>query len=116
MPGVELRALAQDFGNASQQVSRRATQVVNKVGAELKGLAQSAAPVDTGFHRSAVHGYPSGPQSYTVEAGAHYAIYLEWGTWKMRPQPILTNAPHTDMIEGRLEEAMRQLGRQVMGW
>ena len=114
MAGSELYALGVELGAAGNRVSEGAGRVVRQVGGELRNLAIGAAPVDTGFHRGAIHGRPIGQTSFLVDAGAHYAVYLEWGTWKMAPQPILNNAPHTEMIEGRLEEALRQMGEQVM--
>ena len=54
-------------------------------------LAQSVCPVDTGYLQSSING-SGGDTEGEVIAGAEYAQYVEYGTWKMQAQPYFTDA------------------------
>ena len=49
--------------------------------------ARSACPVRTGNLLSSISG-GADSNGFTAEAGAEYAIYVEFGTWKMAAQPF----------------------------
>ncbi len=53
--------------------------------------ARGACPVDTGRLRASIEVSADG-NSASVTAGAPYAAYVEFGTWKMAAQPFLTPA------------------------
>lgn len=54
-------------------------------------VAEALVPVDTGFLKSSIHAEIAG---LTLEmfAGAEYAGYVEYGTWKMAAQPFFEPA------------------------
>lgn len=114
MDNGQFLQLGRDFGASASRTRKTARKVVHKVGGQLRNKAVRAAPVRTGFHRGAIHGTPEGDLGYVVSAGAEYAVHLEWGTWKMPPQPILENADHTNAIEQTLYDALDQVMDQVM--
>lgn len=69
----------------------KASRAVAKTVADVESGAKAMAPVDTGNLRSSIQGQ-SGGLTGQVNAGAHYAIYQEYGTYKMAAQPFMTPA------------------------
>jgi hypothetical protein len=53
--------------------------------------AVDLVPVDTGYLQSTIS-VSSDDWSITAEASAHYAQYVEFGTWKMAAQPYFIPA------------------------
>lgn len=88
---------------------RRASVVVRKVAFDTEADAKRLAPVDTGMLRNSIttsvtnNGLTAG-----VVATASYAVHLEQGTSKMRPQPFM--GPATDRNAPLFREAMGRLG------
>lgn len=73
-------------------VRKACGDVVRKATFDVEVDAKVRAPVDTGFHRSAIQGKMIGPLTGEIVAGAEYAVYLEFGTHKMAAQPALIPA------------------------
>ncbi len=108
----ELRRLAVDLGKAaSTDTIRKARLAVQKAAADIERIAQLKAPVDTGTLRNSIG---SDIRGLTAEIGptANYGIYLEYGTYRMRPQPYL--GPATDAVEPGFVKAMEQIGGNIL--
>ena len=59
---------------------------------DIEGRAKGRAPVDTGFLRSSIQGSMTGETEGRVDALAHYAVFVEFGTSRMGAQPYLIPA------------------------
>lgn len=59
---------------------------------EIESDAKRYAPVDKGLLRSSIAANVEGKYAGSVTANANYAIHVEYGTWKMKPQPFLRPA------------------------
>lgn len=73
-------------------VRKACSDVVRKVTFDVEADAKVRAPVDTGFHRSAIQGKMIGPLTGEIVAGASYSVFLEFGTHKMAAQPAIIPA------------------------
>lgn len=60
-------------------------------GKEVEGEARAKAPVDTGRLRESITSSPDG-LSCEVGTNVEYAIYQEFGTYKMKAHPFLIPA------------------------
>jgi HK97 gp10 family phage protein len=78
---------------------------VNKATFDIEGQAKTRAPVDTGHLRSSIAGRMEAATTGVVEAGAHYAIYQEFGTYKMAAQPFML--PALEQVKPSLQAALR---------
>lgn len=57
----------------------------------IQARAVMRAPIDTGFLRNSIRIVHEGTEG-RVEVGAHYGVYLEFGTSRMSPRPYLIPA------------------------
>lgn len=89
------------------QAHAKAAQVVQKTVMDVESQAKGLAPVDTGNHRALIQGQMTGDLSGVVNAGAHYAIYLEFGTYKMAARPCMV--PAAEAARGGFYSAMGQI-------
>lgn len=77
-------------------------------------MSQGICPVDTGFLRSTINAAPDDDLEATCEAGAEYAQYVEYGTYKMGAQPYFEPALNAAIAESLplfdeiFEEAMEE--------
>ena len=67
--------------------------------------AVDLVPVDTGYLQSTISA-SSDDWSITAEASAHYAQYVEFGTWKMAAQPYFI--PALEYAWGETSDAFQQ--------
>lgn len=74
-------------------VDANARSAPKKVADRIAVTARSLAPVDTGALRGSIESV-SVERGYSADviAGAEYAAYVEYGTYKMAAQPFLTPA------------------------
>jgi len=62
-------------------------------GQAMVNVAQSLVPVDTGLLKSKIYfTYLPATKTLTLHADTGYSLYVETGTYKMRPQPYLRPA------------------------
>ncbi|WP_404410209.1 HK97 gp10 family phage protein (plasmid) [Exiguobacterium aurantiacum] len=85
MTGVKavIRNLEQYDKRVETEVAKALRTNILKMEAQAKLLA----PVDTGYLRNSIFSTYSG-MTATLSAGAEYAMYQEFGTSKMLPQPF----------------------------
>lgn len=105
--------------------------IVIKTALDIQALAQSKAPVDTGFLKNAIYAVtadggdygqatPTHKASYLlpqagdandttayVAAGANYSVYLEYGTRHQPAQPFFTSA--IEETRGSFIDAMSKI-------
>lgn len=62
-------------------------------------VIEDLTPVDTGYLKSSVSTDSDGMSSCSAVADAEYAQYVEYGTWKMEPQPYFVPALEAAMAE-----------------
>lgn len=81
-------------------------------GEKLVEYAQRVVPVRTGFLRSSI-GYTVDSSAFTLNffAKAPYALYVEMGTRRMKPEPYMR--PAFDYI--RLSDLLLQAGYKALG-
>ena len=59
---------------------------------DIEGRAKGRSPVDTGNLKNSIQGSMTGRTEGRVDAGAEYAVYVEFGTYKMGALPYLIPA------------------------
>lgn len=84
----QINALAAELAKAGSTVVVKAHGVVGKATQVTKSQAQSRAAVLTGELRGSITGKTSGLTG-TVTASSEHAIYNEFGTSRMAPQPFM---------------------------
>lgn len=85
----------------------KAQAAVTAAAAQVEAHAKTTAPVDTGNLRSSIQARPAGALAADVVAQAEYAIYQEFGTYKMAAQPFM--GPAAEAVRPAFEAAMRQV-------
>ncbi len=109
----DLDALAADLLKAAATVQREAPDVVGFAAARTVAAARQAARVRTGELRNSITARPAlGGLSAVVEATSDHAVFVEYGTSRMRPQPFM--APAADAAEDDFVKAMEALGGDVL--
>lgn len=109
----EVRALAGELGAAGPKaVQRSESQVLAKFGQELRDLAVSSAPVDTGELQGSI--YLRGGKGYRlVGSDVEHGFYQEFGTSVMAPQPWLW--VHVERIHRAMDAEMDKIGDPFEG-
>ncbi len=109
----DLDALAADLLAAAAAVEHEAPLVVGFAAARTVETARQAAPVRTGELRNSIAALTGlGGLSATVEAASDHAVFVEYGTSRMRPQPFM--GPAADAAEEDFVKAMEALGGDVL--
>lgn len=108
----DLARLAADLGNAGREAARKTNTAVAKTAADASAIAQSLAAVDTGYMRSSVGWDMIAAGAAEFGATAHYAPHVEYGTYKMAPQPFIH--PAADAVTPSLEAAIAQIAGEVL--
>lgn len=89
-----------------QSFTENADQVVQEAGQECKDLAVEAVDVDTGNLRDSIT-YTPDTLECSVSTDVYYSVYLERGTYKMRPRAFML--PSFDIASEHMQEKMKQL-------
>lgn len=91
----ELYAIEAQLRVKRQRIGSQGAAVVRASALRVEALAKLFVPVDTG-HLKGTIGPPSyrgdgrfGGMEATISATARYAVYVEYGTRHMRPQPYM---------------------------
>ncbi|MCP3426025.1 HK97 gp10 family phage protein [Rothia sp. AR01] len=109
---TELAELAGDLRAGAARVERAVHAATVKAGADLQAQAQRRAPVDTGYLRASIAAESPAPGEVLVGPGAHYGIYLEYGTSRMAARPYMT--PAFDVVAPAYERAIAQAGEALL--
>lgn len=82
-----------------------------KASFDIEAHAVRIVPVDTGRLRASIRTEVSG-NTITLSAGTDYAEYVEFGTFKMNPQPFMRPAVRlglTKFIPNRITEELKNV-------
>lgn len=89
-----------------QSFTENVDQVVQEAGQECESLAVEACPVDTGHLRDSIT-YTPDVLECSVSTDVNYSVYIERGTYKMRPQSFML--PSFDIASENMQEKLKQL-------
>lgn len=106
----EVDALSGRFDLKSLTVDRDASDVVGDSAGAVERFAKSIAPVDTGEYRNGIVQTGHG-MDRSVEATAPHSIYVEFGTSRQAPQPVMF--PASDRGETSLVDGLEDVAEKV---
>lgn len=86
-----------------------ADQIVTKAAMDIEAQAKTRAPVDTGNLKNSIQAVRIGIAHWKVVVGAHYGMYVEWGTRFMAAQPFLQ--PAVNIVRPQFLAALRKVTR-----
>jgi HK97 gp10 family phage protein len=115
----DFRKLSADLTKATGKTGNRAQLVVRKSLVDGVAAAKNRAPVDTGNLKGSIGHSDLRTVGSTGTIGgefgptANYGEYVELGTSRMAPQPFM--GPAADLITPGFEQAMAQLGEEMLG-
>lgn len=91
-----------------EQVRQRAVEAVRNASYSVETHAKDAVPVDTGTLKNSIatEFEPSGLVGL-ISPHTEYAIYVEYGTRRMRAQPYMR--PAAERVRPAFEAAMRKI-------
>lgn len=95
------------FPQIAAEMDDKAALVVAKIANDLQAHAQTNSPVRTGTLRNSIRAIRITALHWKVVVGAHYGLYVEWGTRYMRAQPYLQ--PAVNLVRPVFMAAMRQV-------
>lgn len=115
---ASLELLAHDLTAAGRQVGQQARTVVRKTAYDIQASAKDIAPVDTGNLKSSITTSDlrigtTGTIAAEIGPTANYGAFVENGTSRQAPQAYM--GPAADRHSGAFEQAMQQLGAEVLG-
>lgn len=106
----EVRALADDLGDAGPRVAETSSLVMQKTSEDVVADAQALCPVRTGHLKSTISAdIDANGLGFEVGPTAAYGHFVELGTSRMSPQPYLFPA-----FDRRVPPAIQAL-EQVAG-
>ena len=111
MSGAEFARFARDLSRAAAAVARGGEGIAATVGRGALNTAQSIAPVETGELRRGIRLVRRGEVAI-IETTTEYAVYQEFGTSVMAPDPFI--GPTFDQWEPRLVGEVEKLRDKVV--
>jgi len=94
------------LADAPGKIKQFVTENMTEVGAEMMSYSRSIVPVRTGWLRSSIFFQISMELEAQFGAAATYALFVEYGTWKMAARPFIR--PALDAYNTRLLTAVLQ--------
>lgn len=113
-----VEALWVDLGKAGPRTIALAKEVLKKTALDIERNAKAIVPVDTGNLKNSI-GHSDlralAAEHLQIDIGptANYGQYVELGTTTQAPQAYM--GPSLDRFGGPFEQAMGQLGAEVLG-
>lgn len=80
------------IGDISEKVAKRASEAVRKAASDIEAHAKMVVPVDTGTLKNSIQAQSTGELSAEVAPHTDYAVYVEYGTSRMRARPYMRPA------------------------
>lgn len=77
------------FPEIAANLEPRAARVVAKIAHDMEAWMKAIVAVDTGTLKASIRAVRVSLMHWKVVVGAHYGIYVEWGTRYMRAQPFV---------------------------
>ena len=111
MSGAEFARFARDLGKAAAAIAKGGEGVAATVGRGALKTAQSITPVETGELRRGLRLVRRGEVAI-IETTTEYAVYQEFGTSVMAPNPFIR--PTVDQWEPRLVGEVEKLRDKVV--
>jgi len=87
--GIGVTILVNDLPRIAAEIRPKAEVVVAKIARDMEAGAKRRAPVDTGLLRASITARRVRELTWTLEVGAEYGAYVEYGTRHMAAQPYL---------------------------
>lgn len=91
----EVEAFARTVREQPDKIGEQLEAIMAKTLTDTVAHAQARVPVDTGFLKGSIGAdLAGGGLTWTGDVGptADYGAYVEFGTWKMAPQPYMIPA------------------------
>ncbi len=101
---MEVKVVFDDIPRIISELDGVMEVIVKKTTYDCEAAAKRRAPVDTGALRSSIQSRFPTKLTGEVTVGVNYAIYVEYGTYKMRAQPFL--APALREVESAFQRAV----------
>ena len=111
MSGAEFARFARDLGKAAAAIAKGGEGVAATVGRGALKTAQSIAPVEAGDLRRDLRLVRRGEVAI-IETNTEYAVYQEFGTSVMAPNPFIR--PTVEVWEPRLIQEVEKLRDKVV--
>lgn len=87
---TRVNAIPQNLATASLQALQQSADA-------MVSAMQSSCPVDTGFLRDNIMITNQNSYAIQVSSLAYYSIFIEFGTYKMSPEPFFLSAAISNM-------------------
>lgn len=106
MDTSEISALAGRIKAAASDAGKEGTKALRESAKKVERGAKSRAPRRTGLLASDIYSATRGGRTAQIVAPTRYALFNEYGTSKMAPQPFMAPAleAETGAYLGRVEE------------
>lgn len=95
--------------NTQEIANEKLIEIFERSMNEIRNLAVINAPVDTSHLRSSIQLEIIDDTHILITSFASYSSYVEFGTWKMKPQPYLR--PAIDEVRFK---RIKQIAQQVL--
>lgn len=103
---VDMRKFMQVCDKLPAVVEKEADKEIGEFCKDVVRNAKLRVPVDTGKLKWSIRQHKD-KKGHTIEAGAPYASYVEYGTSKMRPQPYIR--PSINVYLPRLKKNLENI-------
>jgi HK97 gp10 family phage protein len=107
MAKFEIHVLYNKIPDIVRAVENGAPRVVEKAARDIEAYAKSVVPVDTGTLKNSIQAEREHGLLWIVAPHTDYAVYVEFGTRRMRPRPYMR--PAAEHVREIFLKAMERL-------